>query len=65
MPKFHVYGKVTGSRYMGEFEAESRQEAMEKADSEIGGAFSLCHQCSGKVEDAEVEAVDAELVNVG
>lgn len=63
MPKFRVHGKVTGSAYMGEFEADTPEEAMAIANDEHGGPVSMCHHCSNKCEDAETEAVSAELIS--
>lgn len=60
MKKWKVYGVVTGSKYMGEFEAESASEAEAKAfDSEAAGV-SLCWACAGECEDAAIEKVIVE-----
>ena len=59
--KYRVYGKVTGSIYLGIFEAESAEEAIEIANEEAGGPIALCHECAGKCEDAVVEPIEAEL----
>jgi hypothetical protein len=54
MPRYRVVGKVAGSKYLGEFEADSPDEAIEKALAE-NGMVCLCHQCSSECEDAEVD----------
>ncbi|ACL60545.1 hypothetical protein [Methylobacterium nodulans] len=61
MPKFHVVGKVVGSKYLGCFEAATAEEAVEKALNEAGGPISLCHQCTDECEDGCVEDARADL----
>lgn len=61
MPKFNVYGVVTGSKYLGEFEAANKEEAERIAISK--SSISLCHHCSGECEDAEIGDVTAEPVD--
>jgi len=50
MKKFRVYGIITGTKYLGEFEAETADEAEDKASSSEANAVSLCHQCSGEFD---------------
>lgn len=58
--KYDVFASVTGSKYLGSFEADSEEEALHKAaDSEECHA-SFCHQCANNCEDPEVVAVSAE-----
>ena len=57
--KYHVYGTVVGSKYLGEFEAASEEEAIEKASNEA--YVSFCHQCSQECENAEVTDIVAEV----
>jgi hypothetical protein len=64
MPRYHVVGKVSGSKYLGEFEADSPGEAIEKAIAK-NGMVCLCHRCSAECEDAEVDVdpdTGAELI---
>jgi hypothetical protein len=56
--KFNVYATVTGSKYIGEFEADTKEEALEKAADEC--YVSLCCQCSRECEDPEVTELTAE-----
>ncbi len=58
MPKFRCYGRVVGSTYLGEVEAATEEEAMEKALNDAW--VSLCHQCSREIEDPEVDSVTVE-----
>jgi hypothetical protein len=58
---WRVHGTVTGSKYLGEFEAETEEEAIEKALDSDAAYISLCHQCSGNCEDPTVESATAEI----
>lgn len=62
MKKWNVYGKVVGSRYIGIFEAETEEAAIEKANNESDrcGSASVCHQCSDVIEEIEVIADAAD-----
>lgn len=62
MPKFRCYAAVTGSKYLGEFEAATKEEAEEMAAESDEAYASLCHQCARQIEDPEVVSVTAELV---
>lgn len=59
MPRFKVYGVVTGSKYLGEFEANSKEEAEELALQSNEAYVSLCCECSDECEDPEVTEVEA------
>ncbi|XUM19802.1 hypothetical protein ACRAVF_19240 [Bradyrhizobium oligotrophicum S58] len=61
MAKFCVYGSIVGTKYLGVFEAATKEEAEEKALHDAEGP-SLCHQCSDECEDPEIESVTAELI---
>jgi hypothetical protein len=56
--KYRAYGSVVGSKYLGEFDATSPEEAHAKAlaDADV----SLCHQCAGECEDPSIERVVVE-----
>lgn len=60
MKKFAVYGRVVGSKFLGVFEAETANEAEEKALAE-NGYVSVCHQCSDQIEEAEIDGVTSEI----
>jgi hypothetical protein len=54
MPKYHCYGVVTGSKYLGLVVADNEEEAKEDARG-LGTAYvSFCHQCAGHCEDPEI-----------
>lgn len=55
MPKYAVIGTVVGAKYLGDFEADTPEEAVEKAVEAAGGPVSLCHACSSECEDGEVQ----------
>lgn len=60
--KYHVTGTVTGSKYLSCFEANSEEEAIEKAlESDAGNFVSLCNQCSGECEDAQITEATASV----
>lgn len=58
MPKFLVHGAVRASKYIGTYEAESKEEVEEMAweDAHV----SVCHQCSREVEDPEIDELFVE-----
>ena len=58
-----VTGRVVGSIYVGTFEAATAEEAIEQAEREA--SVSLCHHCSRKIEDPEIDRYDAEEVARG
>jgi len=58
--KYRVYGTVTGCKYLGTYEANSEDAAIDMA---VGNAYvSLCHQCSNHIDDPEITEIQAELV---
>lgn len=61
MPTYVVTGTVVGSKYMGEFEADSLEEAVEKALESDEAYISFCHYCASKCEDPQVTDAVAEL----
>lgn len=50
MPKFGVYALYHASKYLGEFEAESKEEAIDKAFESGSEYVILCHQCASEIE---------------
>lgn len=60
MPRFRVNASVHGGKYIGVFEAETKEEAVALAEQSEECHVSLCHQCSGQVENAEIEELHAE-----
>lgn len=61
MPKYRVHAAIGGSKYLGEFEAATPEDASRMAIESDSGRVSLCHQCSDQCEDPDVlwtEVVD-------
>ena len=63
MKKWNVYLEFAASKFVGGVEAETKEEAIEKALNDDGYA-SLCHQCSGEItlgdpipEESEAEEI--------
>lgn len=61
--KYHIYAKVVGSKYLGEVEANSEKEAIQKGWDLDEACVSLCHQCSSECEDAEIEEITVDELN--
>ena len=62
MPLYQVTATVVGSKYLGEFEAETEEAAKEMALASDAVFISLCHQCSDQCENAECSEVVADEV---
>lgn len=62
MKKYHVYGHVVGTKYLGEFEANSKEEALDLALSGDSAFVSMCHQCANECEDPMIEDATVEAV---
>ena len=58
--KYQIYGKVVGSKYIGEVEASSEEEAIEKGWELDEACVTLCCQCSKECEDPEISDLIAE-----
>jgi len=61
--KYRVYGIMTASCLIGEYEADSEDDAKAKAESdgEANWYPTLCHQCSTEVELEEI--YETQIVN--
>ncbi|GKV69839.1 hypothetical protein NCCP2716_27580 [Sporosarcina sp. NCCP-2716] len=61
MPKYSIYGVVIGTKYIGEFEADSKEEAEEMAWEHDNASVSLCHHCAGKeIDEPEIDRLVVE-----
>ena len=56
MPKFRVYGIFTGSKFLGEFEADTEGAAIEAASESDENFVCLCHQCASQLDLDEYSA---------
>lgn len=62
MPKFRAYAKVVGSKYLGVFEAENKEQAEQMALESDEAYISVCHQCIREIDNPEVTEVELEEV---
>lgn len=64
MPKYRVYGVMTVTKYFGEIEADSQDEAVEIAENSDDNHASLCHQCSQEIalDDYSFQRFECEKV---
>lgn len=60
--KYRLYALTTGSKLLGEVEAESEEKAQELGWNRDECFFSLCHQCAREAELGDVEEIQVELV---
>ena len=66
MKRYRVYGIMTASVLIGEYDAESEDDAIDKADDDPEACTypTLCHQCSVEVELCEIYKTEAEEVEL-
>lgn len=60
IPKYRVYGIITGDKFLGEYEAETEDQAKQQAEGEA--FINLCHHCSKEIDGAEIQELQIELV---
>lgn len=63
MPKYSVHATIVGSKFLGEFDAETAEEAERLAVQSDAARMCLCHQCSSQVDGLQVEEASAEIIN--
>lgn len=63
--KYLVYGRFYASKFIGEFEANSPEEAREIAESSDNNYVSLCHQCAGEIDLNEMSAYEFDVEELG
>ncbi len=49
MAKYRVYGIMTATKFLGVFEADTKEQAQEHGLSSTKNHVSLCHQCSDEL----------------
>ena len=62
MAIYSVYAAVSGSKYIGDFEADNEDLAIAKAMESGNAHIGLCHQCAKQCEDAEAKDFIAEEI---
>ena len=62
MPKFRVYGIMTASKFLGEFEAETEAEALEMGENSGECYAPICHQYAGEISLGDIYEFQAEPV---
>ena len=60
MPEWDVWGVVTGTKYLGKFTADTKEEAEALALESDAAQPSLCHHCSDECEDPQCDKAIAE-----
>lgn len=63
MAKYQVNGHVRGGKYLGVFEADTKEAAVALALESQAAWVSMCHQCASECEDPQIMDADAELVD--
>ena len=60
--KYSVYALYTVSKYVGEVEAGSKEEAEEKAYEHLSEEMyaSICHQCAQEITLGDIDSLDIE-----
>jgi hypothetical protein len=54
VPTYSINAKVTGSKWLGYYKAESEKAAIEAAMEELSEPV-FCHQCCSECEDPEID----------
>lgn len=62
LKRYMVTASVVGSKFIGYFEAESADAAIEQAGKSGRCGVSLCHECSSEISDPEIDELFAEEV---
>lgn len=65
MTKYRVHAGVHGGKYIGDFEADSPDGAITKADEAEALHVSVCWQCADEVGDPEVQTYVIEDLDTG
>ena len=59
MARFSVVGAVQGSKWLGIFEADTADKAIQLALESSEAWVGLCHRCSAECENAEIQSAEA------
>lgn len=58
--KWNVYAIYTASKHLGEFESDTKEEAIEKAEEDGDVFVNICHQCADEIEVGDAYEYQAE-----
>ena len=61
MPKYYVHASVVASKFIGEYEADTKEKAIEMAWKEAH--VSVCHKCAGEVDEPHIDELHAEEID--
>ena len=63
--KYRVYGIMTASVLLGEYEADSPEEAERMSDADPNANLwpSLCHECSNEIDLGDIYETQVEASN--
>lgn len=64
MAKYRVYGIWTASKVIGEYEADSQEEAEQMALNDNNNHASLCHHCAHEIELSDYTAQEFEVEEI-
>lgn len=65
MPKYRVHAVIDATKYLGEFEADSKEQAEELAWESDNQNVTLCHRCAYEVEVGDMVRVVVEEIEDG
>lgn len=63
MARYRVYSIATASTFLGEYEGDTKEAAIDAALEDNPPHVSLCHQCCGEIELGDFYEEQAELVD--
>lgn len=63
MPKYRIYSIATASVFLGEFEGDTKEQAIATALEENPPHHSLCHQCAEEFEIGDFYEEHADEVS--
>lgn len=60
--KWAVYAIFTASKYIGEFDGDTKDDALEEAEDSGDCYVTLCHQCSHQIDLGDAYEFQAEEI---
>lgn len=62
MKKYSVFGLISTSKNVGEFWANSKEEAEQMAWDSEKASINLCHHCANEIDEPEIREMVVEEV---